>query len=125
MNKRNILIGIAVLALIGLAALGCMYYQYEARWAAASSIRPTHAVVPGATFSVSEVATHNSPTDCWIIIGGNVIEATNFIAAGLHNDEIQKGCGKDATIMFAKVSEHGGARAKTMFDQLTIGTSKL
>lgn len=82
---------------------------------------PTEAM-PETTYSLEEVALHNSPQDCWTIIDTSVIDATSFF--GTHpggDDNLAKACGKDATEMFENVKKHdpnGYAKAK----ELTIGS---
>jgi len=73
-------------------------------------------------YSIAEVNTHDKPTDCWIVIGDKVIDATSFIASGGHpNDKILNGCGKDATEMFANVKKHSGPEAQEVMMKSQIG----
>jgi len=59
------------------------------------------------TYTVAEVAEHNTPDDCWTVIEGDVVDATSFF--GKHpggDDNLAKACGKDATEMFENVAKH-------------------
>lgn len=73
------------------------------------------------TYKLSEVSMHNKPTDCWMVIGGKVIDATSFIASGMHNQKIIQGCGIDATTLYNSVPKHK-ASGQVEMSQLTIGT---
>ncbi len=72
-------------------------------------------------YTFQEVASHSTAEDCWMIINSDVIDATSFF--GKHpggEANLLKGCGKDATEMFASVKKHnpsGYEKAK----ELTIG----
>lgn len=52
------------------------------------------------TYTQEDVAAHNSKTDCWIIIEGNVYNATSFVAKHPGGAAILNGCGMDATMLF-------------------------
>ena len=71
-------------------------------------------------FTATEVAEHNSATDCWLILDGKVYEVTDFIPSHPGGKAILKGCGKDATKMFSKHPES----AKAMKEQFYIGDLK-
>ncbi len=71
-------------------------------------------------FTAAEVAEHNSATDCWLILDGKVYEVTDFIPSHPGWKAILKGCGKDATQMFAGHPES----AKAMKEKFYIGDLK-
>lgn len=71
-------------------------------------------------FTAAEVAEHNSATDCWLILDGKVYEVTDFIPSHPGGKAILKGCGKDATQMFAGHPES----AKAMKEKFYIGDLK-
>lgn len=52
------------------------------------------------TIMMSEVAKHNVPENCWIVVSGKVYDLTSFIAQGQHPPVITESCGKDGTIAF-------------------------
>lgn len=73
-------------------------------------------------YSIAEVNLHNKATDCWLVIGDKVIDATAFIASGEHpNDKILNGCGKDATEMFKNVEKHSGPKPQDVMMKSQIG----
>lgn len=52
-------------------------------------------------YTMSEVAAHNAPEDCWLVIDGKIYDATPAIKAHVGGEEaIIRNCGKDATIGF-------------------------
>jgi cytochrome b involved in lipid metabolism len=71
-------------------------------------------------FTASEVAEHSTPDDCWLILEGKVYEVTEFIPSHPGGKAILKGCGKDATQMFAGHPES----AKAMKEKYYIGDLK-
>jgi len=71
-------------------------------------------------FTATEVAAHNSATDCWLILDGKVYEVTDFIPSHPGGKAILKGCGKDATQMFSGHPES----AKAMKEKFYIGDLK-
>lgn len=52
------------------------------------------------TFTLDEVAKHNSATDCWMAIGGKVYDVTDYISVHHGGPIIVKGCGIDASYLF-------------------------
>ena len=84
------------------------------------------------TFTLNEVASHNSRTDCWTIISGQVYELTDFITRHPGGDEVLRACGTDATTLFNSRQTSDGQNvgsgtphssvAKEQLDQLKIGT---
>lgn len=77
------------------------------------------------SYTLAEVAEHATPEDCWLVINREVYDVTSFIAAGKHpgGDEILKGCGKDATVMFSSTDGGKGhpAGARAFAGQFKIG----
>jgi hypothetical protein len=54
------------------------------------------------TYSMAEVATHKSKTDCWTVISGSVYDLTEFIPGHPGGDEILRACGIDGTTLFTQ-----------------------
>lgn len=52
------------------------------------------------TFSLEEVAKHNIPQDCYLVIEDKVYDVTKYINSHPGGNEILRGCGKDATDLF-------------------------
>ena len=52
------------------------------------------------TFSMEEIAKHNSKEDCWLLISGKVYDVTKNIGVHPGGAAILEGCGKDATTLF-------------------------
>jgi cytochrome b involved in lipid metabolism len=76
------------------------------------------------SFSLSEVAKHDSQNDCWIIIDRKVYNATSYL--GIHPGgakEIVPYCGADATVPFEGMRKHG-ARATEDLSTIIVGTIK-
>jgi len=76
----------------------------------------------GTVFKMTEVASHNSRTDCWTVINGKVYNLTAYIASGQHKPVIADGCGIDATQIFNNVAKHSGKKAQDALAGLLIGT---
>ena len=78
-------------------------------------------VAPKTTFTLAEVATHNSASSCYTAVNGGVYDATGFI--GKHPggaEKILNLCGKDGSTFFNK--QHGGQeKAEAALASLKIG----
>ena len=72
------------------------------------------------TFSVAEVALHNSREDCWISIGDSVYDITNFFGTHPGGEAPVRFCGRDATAVFSRIHD-GSAGADFMAQQYRIG----
>lgn len=72
------------------------------------------------TYTLAVVAKHNTETDCWLIVNGNVYDVTSFVPKH-PNQKIIQGCGKDATSLFEGVEKHQ-EKAVGMIGQFQIGT---
>ncbi len=73
------------------------------------------------TFTLAEVATHNSAASCYTAVNGGVYDATGFINKHPGGAEkILNLCGKDGSAFFNK--QHGGqAQAEATLASLKIG----
>jgi cytochrome b involved in lipid metabolism len=71
---------------------------------------PTTPTTPVSTvkkYTMEQIATHNTPTDCWAAVNGGVYNLTNWIAEHPGGQfPIISMCGKDGTTMF--LNAHGG-----------------
>lgn len=63
------------------------------------------------TYTLEEVAKHNTKTDCWIIIGDNVCDVTKFIDEHPGGEFcLLNNAGKDATEAFRDVGHSDNAK---------------
>ena len=76
------------------------------------------------TYTMEEVAKHNSKESCWTVIKGEVYDLTNWIDKHPGGpDKILKICGKDGTDLF--VRQHGGKeKPEKILESFEIGTLK-
>jgi cytochrome b involved in lipid metabolism len=80
------------------------------------------------SYTLEDVAQHNSKEDCWLVINGEVYNVTDLIAGGNHpgGEEILKGCGIDATELFETRPMGSGTahsdRARELSNNYKIGT---
>ncbi len=49
------------------------------------------------SLTMAEVARHDRPDDCWMVVDGQVYDATPFVPAHPGGEKILRGCGKDAS----------------------------
>lgn len=52
------------------------------------------------TLTMAEVAEHDNPQSCWLVIEGNVYDVTEYARHHPGGNAILQGCGKDATQLF-------------------------
>lgn len=63
-----------------------------------------------ATYSEEEVAKHNTPESCWIIINGKVLDVTKWLANHPGGKSVLLSVGgKDATFDFSTIGHSAGA----------------
>lgn len=80
-------------------------------------------IIDNKWISSSEVAKHNTASDCWLIINDRVYDVTKAVGPHPGGQAILAGCGKDATEMFFK-RQDGTAhseKAQGMLDKYYIG----
>ena len=65
---------------------------------------------PDKEYSVEEVKTHSSQTDCWTIIAGDVYDITSYIPRHPGGDEILKACGNEGTTLFTSRTTEDGQK---------------
>lgn len=129
MNKTIYIIIIVLVTIIGVAFYKLNYGNVPAPAGGNAKNDIIPAVLKNDTtnnsYSMAEVARHNSAGDCWMAIDNYVINATDFIASEIHNPEIVRGCGIDATVLFEQERKHKGGEAQSLFKQFTIGTLRI
>jgi cytochrome b involved in lipid metabolism len=59
------------------------------------------------TLTSTEVANHNTPSDCWMIISGNVYNFTAYVSQHPGGYAMAPYCGKDGTIAFQNKGGQG------------------
>ena len=76
------------------------------------------------SFTLQEIAKHNTPDDCWVVIKRKVYNVTSYIQShpGGKNVFIRN-AGKDVSFGFSKVNH--GDKAYDIMDQLLIGEVKV
>lgn len=72
------------------------------------------------SYTTAEVATHKNGLSCWLILDNKVYDVSSFITKHPGGEAILRGCGKDATQMFARHPES----AKEMKENFYIGDLK-
>jgi len=76
-------------------------------------------------FTHQEVLTHNTSSDCWTIIAGNVYDVTGYVNTHPGGQTILAACGVDATVMFEQRPQDGQPHTKfadTVLDRYFIGS---
>ena len=90
---------------------------------------PTQPVQSTQTFTTTEVSSHNTATNCWLIVNGNVYDVSKFLSQHPGGEaEILPYCGKEATKAFDTQGRSRGSGHSTTADQMLqdykIGTLK-
>lgn len=111
--------GLALAVLTILTGHAGAQATWSSRMTAAAGAAPT-ASAP-ATFTVAEVAAHNTPASCWAIVDGGVYDLTRW--ADHHpggRERIRALCGTDATEQF-RIQHRDAARPNAQLSALRIG----
>lgn len=74
------------------------------------------------SYALSDLASHNNASSCWMAINGNVYDVTSFISSHPGGSSILNGCGGDATGLFASIGGHRGGTAQSELARSLIGT---
>jgi cytochrome b involved in lipid metabolism len=98
MNKLKYTLIFVTSALI----LGACTQQSPPETTTSSSTPPTETISESnpSSYSLTEVALHNTPTDCWMAIDGKVYDVSNYALKHPGGDTVYQGCGQDATKLF-------------------------
>lgn len=120
MNAR---ISLALILAISLLLLGCT--QSSSTNPDGNGTDGGTTLPPAAEFSLSQVAVHNSASDCWLAIHGKVYNVTPMVSGHPGGEAILQGCGKDATDLFetrpmGSNTPHSD-RARTNLDNFFVG----
>jgi cytochrome b involved in lipid metabolism len=85
------------------------------------SATPTSPSAQPGTYTATEVAKHNSGTDCWSVVNGNVYDLTPYVSSHPGGASVIKAiCGKDGTAAFS--GQHAGAsRPNNTLDGFKLG----
>lgn len=113
--KKTLLIITSVLAV---AVVG--YFIVSKNKNSNTNSSTTNSAKPSTTYTMSQVASHNSESSCWMVINGNVYDVTSYIPEH-PTITITDGCGIDATSMYEEIAKHQGRANSTLADYL-IGT---
>lgn len=135
--KKTVIITLSVLGLIVIGGLVWAYSNYKAyaptiyiiekETGATTTTTTVNTITktetPGApTYTMDEVATHNSATSCYTVMSGKVYDLTMWVA--MHpggKTAILSLCGVDGTERFNK--KHGSdSKPNTTLDRFKIGT---
>jgi cytochrome b involved in lipid metabolism len=97
-NKNWIVIGLAGVLLVTTGSF--MFFSKDTN-APSQTGTPGNNEEPGkVSYTLTEVSSHNSASDCWMAIGGKVYNVTDFVGKHPGGPSIIGGCGKDATVLF-------------------------
>ena len=136
--------GLSTAAVAGVVVLSVLvgHSGAEATWGNRLTANPVEELVaptepvPGATdgstggttggtsnggITVAEVLKHNTATDCWSVVNGNVYDLTSYVSTHAGGEAVIKAiCGKDGTKSFS--GQHAGeAKPKTDLSSLLVG----
>ena len=122
---KSYLLALPVVALSGLVLAGCTWFKpatppaestlpavEESQNMPTDTQSPDETASPGAemtqdtgetvTYTLADVAIHNTKSDCWTVIAGDVYDLSPLLASGKHpgGDAAVQACGKDGTTLF-------------------------
>jgi cytochrome b involved in lipid metabolism len=87
---------------------------------------PEDSLVPADAYTLTDLAEHNTPEDCWLAIDGTVYDITEFPVSHTGGAEaINMWCGQDASNGFATKNDSGdshSAKSKLSLDQFFKGS---
>lgn len=123
-TKSPLVLIIVAILIVG----GAVFFWLQSRGRVKG--QQTSAQTTNASYSLDQIAAHNSASDCWMAIDGNVYNVTPFVASGQHpgGREILRGCGIDATQLYNTHGRIGGyphsAMAHALLSKYFIGKLK-
>ena len=87
-----------------------LYSEEQKRTAESDAVHDTP-LLP--SFTIAEVAEHNSATSCWMAAFGNVYDLTEYVTSGSHpggQQALLSGCGTEATATFERIHSPSARR---------------
>jgi cytochrome b involved in lipid metabolism len=85
-----------------------------------SSSSPAPNTSAGQTYTATQVASHNSPNSCWLVINNQIYDVTSYIPNHPGGPQIAQGCGQDIT----SYMQNSHRPVDYMLPQFLIGTVK-
>lgn len=76
------------------------------------------------SYTLADIASHNSSSSCWTAVNGKIFDVTQFIPTHPGGQAILKACGKDGTSLFMGEDQHAEQNAQATLDTYFIGTLK-
>ena len=74
-----------------------------------------------ATYTLAQIAQHNTPTDLWMVIDNNILDVTSFLKEHPGGEQtLLDWAGKDGTVAFDEVGH--SQDAWDMIDDYVVGT---
>ena len=110
--------------LVLLVILGGLFLVNQSKKTTVAGSSVTQTDNTGSFYTLSDVASHSSKNDCWMVIEGNVYDVTFFIPNHPGGSRILQGCGKDATDLFTGQSPMGkihSRMARNILKNLQVG----
>ncbi len=95
--KKKIIIGVIVAVLI---IAGVFFWQQSASKGGNFSDKnnvPKRITPTSVTLTMQEIAKHNNPTNCWIVVKGKIYSPAGYLATHADDKTTPLACGKDAT----------------------------
>lgn len=117
---------LTILVVLAILAGGYWWYTQNAggdQLTAINTFLANTQVSEQGTYTAAQVATHNTASDCWVIVAGKAVNVTAFTS--IHPggaDKITRVCGTDITDRYNKEREHAQAIADAVLTRLTIGS---
>lgn len=81
-------------------------------------------IYAASSYTLADVASHNTPEDCWMVIGQQVYNLTEYLSAHDKELDIRSWCGTDATQAYATkngMDRDHSDRADSLLEQYVIG----
>jgi cytochrome b involved in lipid metabolism len=107
MNLKILITTLVIIAAIGIIIISL------------SKTIPSNSTQAG-SYTIDQVATHNTANNCWMVINHKVYEVTHYLP-NHPNSAIVDGCGKEATTLYESVRKHLGSQATQILNSLYLG----
>jgi len=109
---------------VAILTAGLVFYQKQNCPPAAKVNNPVGSSGGQVTLNLAEIAKHNNPSDCWLLINNKVYDVTSFLGAHPGGaGTITPYCGKEATQAFETkdIGRPHSSRAASMLNDYYVG----